>query len=301
MRIGKIIKRMQLEKLWFVGILFIYACNEEETNFESPLLEEEPSFEPQPPKEEETDFDDFLPLEDYSSYVRDDEQFLLFNTAIAACETSRNSGKSVAVFGGSLSSLPESNIAKGLWKKYLHMNIKTYGKGGHGFATIQGNIQNQVNQAAKHDIYILWGSTNDYVTERPLGKVTDYTEYDDFDTTKLESQCGGINYCIKRLREINPQATIYLFTSLKFFTVDCGYKITPTNNNGQNYLYDYVQKQKECARLQNISYLDQWEAQEGRITRDNFSNYYLEDGFHMSEAGYFDIGIHQLLFLAQAE
>lgn len=283
MKICKCFK-MELSKLWLVcHILLVCTCTKEEEHF-----------------------DDILPLEDYSIYIQNEEQRLLFNTAIAASETSRNFGKSVAVFGGSLSSLPESNVAKGLWKKYLHMDIKTYGKPGHGFSSAQGSIQNQVNEVGLYDIYILWASTNDYTTQRPLGETTDYTKYDGFDQTKLETQCGGINYCIKFLHEINPQASIYLFTSLKFFGTsgiqDYGYEVSPVSNNGLKYsFYEYVQKQKECARLQNISYLDQWEAQEGRITRDNFSNYYLEDGFHMSEAGYFDIGIHQLLFLAQAE
>lgn len=276
--------RMKLGKLWFLCcISLVYACEEKEERF-----------------------DKFQPLDDYSIYMQNEEQRILFNTAVTACETSLNFGKSVAVFGGSLSSLPESRIAKGLWKKYLHMDIKTYGKPGYGFSSAQGSIQNQVNAAGKYDIYILWASTNDYTTQRPLGEATDYTEYDEFNPKKLKTQCGGINSCIKRLREINPQASIYLFTSLKFFGTngiqDYGYEIDPVSNNGSGYsFYDYVRKQKECAWIQNISCFDQWEAQEGRITRENYSDYYLEDGFHMSETGYFDIGIRQLLFLAQAK
>jgi len=249
-------------------------------------------------------FDTFTPLEDYSIYIQDKEQESIFQQAVLACQASPNQGKSVGVFGGSLSSLPESNIAKGLWKKYLYMNIKTYGKGGRGFATNKGSIQDQVNEAAKHDIYILWASTNDYTGGYPNGEATDYTEFDGFDETKRETQCGGINYCIKKLREKNPGSQIYLFTSLKFFGINSnetyGYEMMPISSNSTGLsFYEYTQKQKACANLQHIPYFEQWEVQEGRITPANYLIYYKEDGYHMTEAGYFDIGIHQLLFLAQ--
>lgn len=252
----------------------------------------------------EEPFDTFTPLENYSIYVQDKEQEAIFQQAILACQTSSNQGKSVGVFGGSLSSLPESNIAKGLWKKYLYMDIKTYGKGGSGFSINQGSIQDQVDRAAKHDIYILWASTNDYTGGHPVGEATDYTEHDGFDETKRGTQCGGINYCIKKLREKNPECKIYLFTSLRFFGINnnetYGYEVMPisTNSTGLSF-YEYTQKQKACANLQHIPYFEQWKAQEGRVTPANYLIYYKEDGYHMTEAGYFDIGIHQLLFLAQ--
>lgn len=252
----------------------------------------------------ESPFDTLTPLEDYSIFIQNTKQETLFRQAILACQTSSNQGKSVGVFGGSLSSLPESNIAKGLWKKYLYMNVKTYGKGGRGFATHQGSIQDQVNKAAKHDIYILWASTNDYTGGIPIGEATDYTEHDGYDDSKRETQCGGINYCIKTLREKNPTCKIYLFTSLKFFGINYnetyGYEVMPINTNHTGYsFYEYIQKQKACATLQHIPYLEQWRIQEGRISPRNYHIYYKDDGYHMTEAGYFDIGIHQLLFLAK--
>lgn len=254
--------------------------------------------------EEAFSFDKIEPLEDYSIYIQNEEQDSIFREAVDACAMSSNFGKSVGVFGGSLSSLPESIIAKGLWKKYLHMDIKTYGKPGHGFSIKQGSIQNQVNRAIAHDIYILWASTNDYTTLREAGEATDYTVYDNFDKKKLSTQCGGINYCISRLQEINPSATIYLFTSLKFFgsagNTVYGYEINPASTlNNMPSFYEYVQKQKECAILQDVPYFDQWTAQES-ITSENYSIFYKEnDGYHMTEHGYFDIGIRQLLFLAK--
>ena len=40
---------------------------------------------------------------------------------------SYNFGKSVAVFGGSVSVIPESNSAKVLWEKHLGLTITNYG------------------------------------------------------------------------------------------------------------------------------------------------------------------------------
>jgi hypothetical protein len=74
----------------------------------------------------------------------------------------------------------------------------------------------------------------------------------------------------------------------------------PINTNHTGYsFYEYIQKQKACATLQHIPYLEQWRIQEGRITPKNYHIYSKDDGYHMTEAGYFDIGIHQLLFLAK--
>ena len=39
----------------------------------------------------------------------------------------------------------------------------------------------------------------------------------------MESLSGGINYCIKKIYELNPQATIYFFTSGKAFNDKGGY------------------------------------------------------------------------------
>ncbi len=249
------------------------------------------------------EYDNFSQPIDYSSFITNSVEDSLYECAITACSSSINYGKSVGVFGGSISSFPESSVAKGLWEKHLNMKIKTYGKPGHGFSCKQGSIQNQVDGAIAHDIYILWASTNDLQFNHPIGEATDYTEYDGFDKSKRETQCGGINYCIKKLREKNPLCSIYLFTSLKYFTADKhGYLREVSSGSApiQPTLYQYVQGQIACAQLQGIPYFNQWEVQENRITPQNFQEYYKEDNFHLTAKGYFDIGIRQLLFLAQA-
>ena len=108
-----------------------------------------------------------------------------------------NYGKSVAVFGGSVSVIPESDSAKIMWKEYLGMNITNYGVPGAGFSSLQGkSLQQQVDEAGVFDIYILWASTNDYTNHRDVGSYTDYTVFDGYDKEKLITQAGGINYCM---------------------------------------------------------------------------------------------------------
>lgn len=129
-----------------------------------------------------------------------------------------NYGKSVAVFGGSVSVIAASDSAKILWEKYLGMTVTNYGVPGAGFSSLQGkSLQKQVDEAGLFDIYILWASTNDYTYKREIGSYTDYTEFDGYDEEKLTTQAGGNNYCIKKIYEINPSANIYFFTSSKAF------------------------------------------------------------------------------------
>ena len=145
-------------------------------------------------------------------------------TNVEPLKESLNYGRSVAVFGGSVSVIPESDSAKILWKKHLGMTVTNYGVPGAGFSSLQGkSLQAQVNEAGVFDIYILWASTNDYTNKREVGSYTDYTEFDGFDEGKLTTQAGGINYCIKRIYEINPEAIIYFFTSSKAFNDRGGY------------------------------------------------------------------------------
>jgi hypothetical protein len=203
-----------------------------------------------------------------------------------------NYGKSVAVFGGSVSVIPASDNAKILWERHLGMTITNYGVGGAGFSSLQGkkNIQQQVDEAGVFDIYILWASTNDYTQNREVGSYTDYTEFDNFDKKKLTTQAGGINYCIKKIYEINPQAVIYFFTSSKAF-----------KNRGvydqfyPNGMVRYVEMQKMICELNGIPVLDQF-----RLGGYNIFNkdLYYRDPIHMNALGYKKIGELQVSFLA---
>jgi hypothetical protein len=225
--------------------------------------------------------------------------FVLFSGTISAqtrvqlteLKESFNYGKSVAVFGGSVSVIPASDTAKALWKEYLGMSITNYGVGGAGFSSLQGkSLQQQVDEAGVFDIYILWASTNDYTNHREVGHYTDYTEFDGYDRRKLITQAGGINYCIKRIYEINPKAVIYFFTSSKAFNDRGGYD--PFFSKGMSR---YVDMQKQICALHGIPVLDQFSL--GGYTIYNKQLYY-KDPIHMNGSGYKKLGELQVSFLA---
>ena len=53
-------------------------------------------------------------------------------------KASKNYGKRIAVFGGSLSVHKESDAAKQIWADLMNAEVVTYGVGGAGFAREQG-------------------------------------------------------------------------------------------------------------------------------------------------------------------
>ena len=114
----------------------------------------------------------------FSFYELKAENVCRMESDTAFC-SAKNYGKSVAVFGGSLSVFPESEAAKDLWRQQLGMKVTNYGVGGAGFSSLQGkSLQEQVREAGIHDVYILWASTNDYMNDRECGTWKDYTELD---------------------------------------------------------------------------------------------------------------------------
>lgn len=220
--------------------------------------------------------------------------FILLSTSIFAqqdLKASYNYGKSVAVFGGSVSVIPASDIAKDMWKEKLGMTVTNYGVGGAGFSSLQGkSLQQQVDEAGIFDIYILWASTNDYTNNRDIGSYTDFTEFDDFDKEKLVTQAGGINYCIKKIYEINPNAQIYFFTSSKAFNDRGAYD--PFAENG---MVEHVNMQKKICQLHGIPYLDLFTLAGYNVYNKDL---YYTDPIHMNEDGYKKIGELQVAFLA---
>lgn len=214
----------------------------------------------------------------------------------------KNYGKKVAVFGGSLSVNPESETAKNMWRNLLKMDVKTYGIGGAGFSSEQGaSIQQQVRTCGAsgitYDIFILWASTNDYRNSREVGVYTDYSEDDNYDESKLVTQCGGINYAIKYLMNLNPKAEIYFFTGMRFFSSKDGYDpySTVVNQRGVNFAA-YVEAQKKCCERRGIPILDQFNFH--GCNEFNYTQYYKEDKLHLTNDGYAKIGPVQVDFLA---
>lgn len=213
----------------------------------------------------------------------------------------KNYGKSIAVFGGSLSVNKEADAAKQIWADELHSTVTTYGVGGAGFAKQQGyTLQQQVRDAGVHDIYVLWASTNDFTNSQPMGSWSDYTVADGFDEEHLYTQCGGINYCVKTLLEKNPNAEIYFFTSFRFFSMEPGYNpfSTNSNNTGHNFS-EYVQAQKDCCDHFSIPVFDQFQLL--GVNEYNYQLYYVKDKLHLNEDGYRKIGPAQAAFLADGK
>jgi len=213
----------------------------------------------------------------------------------------KNYGKHIAVFGGSLSVRPESDAAKQIWADLLGAEVTTYGVGGAGFALSKGySIQRQVDTAGVHDVYVLWASTNDFMGNKECGSWKDYTEYDNYNESRRDTQCGGINYCIRKLREKNPDAEIYFFTSLRFFKRDSGYNpfSKDTNTTGKTFA-DYVKAQIECCRYHAVPVLDQFSLQ--GVDIHNYSGFYESDKLHMTTEGYRRIGPVQASFLANGK
>ena len=205
--------------------------------------------------------------------------------------SSFNYGNSVAVFGGSISVIPPSDSAKILWTRKLGLKVTNFGVGGAGFSSLQGkSLQQQVDEAGVFDIYVLWASTNDYTNHRAVGDYTDYTEFDNYDTSKLVTQAGGINYCIKKIYEKNPKAKIYFFTSAKAFTDRGGYD--PFYPHGMN---EYVKMQKKVCELHGIPFLDQFFMEAFNIYNEKL---YYHDAIHMNALGYHQLGELQVAFLA---
>ena len=218
--------------------------------------------------------------------------------AVSPYQGCRNYGKSIAVFGGSLSVYKESDAAKQLWADLLNAQVSSYGVPGAGFSKSKGySLQRQVDTAGVYDVYVLWASTNDFTGNRECGSWMDYTQQDGFDESRLDTQCGGINYCIKKLREKNPEAEIYFFTSLRFFSRESGYNpyTTDVNDTGESF-YNYVEAQISCCRYHGVPVLDQFSLQ--NVDIHNYTLYYREDGLHLNEAGYRKIAPIQAAFLA---
>lgn len=197
---------------------------------------------------------------------------------------------SIAVLGGSLSVNKESDTAKGQWADALGAEVVTYGVGGAGFCRSQGHsLQIQADEAGVHDVYVLWASTNDFKNGRECGIPGDGAEA--LAPAVLETQCGGINYCIRTLRAKNPDAIIVFFTSLPYFHSEQSWSTkAPTPS-----MASFVKAQKKCCSAAGVKVLDQFA--HSPFTPSNYIYYYKDDKLHLTDAGYEAVAPMQLRFL----
>jgi len=226
-----------------------------------------------------------------------------------------NYGKSIAAFGGSQSTLAQgAGVAQEIWKKYLNYSkIGNFGIGGSGFVrkksggkTIPEQVEQAIAENYPYDLWILQCSTNDWKYGRECGTYTD----EPASLEEITTQCGGINYCIRRIHETYPNAKICLFTSTRFFKTDSSATVgsdeyfelgdsawNPFSTDGVNgkNLKNFVDAQKECCLKHNIPVLDLY----GCTTYNeyNYTVYFKSDNIHWTSEGYKLHGYLQAQFL----
>ena len=206
---------------------------------------------------------EYNPNPDTPSYQEFGNKYIIREEAIPS-NAFQISDLSIRIFGGSVSRLCETFGGCEVMRKMLNSSILDSGIDGAGFAkgtTISGgvpsfaanSIPDQVNQATsagqkQYDIYILWASTND--TSVDVGDAHDYTYFDNYDVSKLITQNGGMNYCIKKLLDFSPTSRILVIGSMKYF------------NDGADFetkiklLHD---GQMEVASLNSLPFFSLWD------------------------------------------
>ena len=126
------------------------------------------------------------------------------------------------------------------------------------------------------------------------GTLSDYTEADGFDTAKLTTMLGGMNYSYQKLKQKNPDAEILLFTTLPIFNKGAaGYDTLYVDSIG---LRHYVDAQIEWAKAHDVPYLDLF--RRSGFTHSNYGRYYQKDALHPDVEGYKHLVDITLPFLA---
>ena len=268
------------------GLSLLSACHEPELH---PINEpiEEPSEEP---KDEPTDVPNDSPTDDPNESPRDIDYTL-----------SPNFGKSIGIFGGSFCNIEESDSCKFDWQEKLQLTLFNHGinGGGYSVATKEHGVQYAVDRCCRrdepHDIYLLWSPSNDFSKGRAtIGTLSDYTEADGFDTAKLTTMLGGMNYSYQKLKQKNPDAEILLFTTLPIFNKGAaGYDTLYADGIG---LRQFVDAQIEWAVAHDVPYLDLF--RRSGFTHSNYGPYYQKDKLHPNVEGYRHIANITLPFLA---
>lgn len=190
-------------------------------------------------------------------------------------KASPNYGKKVAVFGGSFSEIPASNVAKKYWAEVLSLDIKTFGIGGAGFSIETGSdryiplqIDRALNDGVDYDIYIIWASTND-VNHR----------------IATNEQNRLIAECIEQIRKADADAKILFFTSLPVPMLP---HLSSINIYVEGQVETCARMGVPCLNLFTDSGINEW----------NAPDFFSGDKLHLNEAGYNHIKETQARFIA---
>ena len=203
----------------------------------------------------------------------------------------------VAIFGGSVAQyFNDKGVQKELESSMPGYTFTNFAKAGDGLCrqTIYENgsvklggiplkVKEVCGSSEYFDVYVIWCSTND-IWGCPIGQSNDYTNEDGFNEQKLLTQCGGLNYVIKTIQSHSPNARILIFASLKYFGSSYGYSKTgETQYNAPRRMWNYVEKQIDCANRFSLPILNLWT--DSGINEYNYKTL-CPDGIHPSKEAY---------------
>lgn len=138
-----------------------------------------------------------------------------------------------------------------------------------------GTMADRVTTAnlANIDFITVFGGTNDYAQNTPLGKIND-------DKT-VNSFYGNVQKVIDKIQSKNPKAQLVFITPIKRGKFG-KQPVYPDANNVGYHLEDYVQAIKEVCNKNNIKVIDLFNL--SGIDGTNL-NTYTADNLHPNEAG----------------
>ena len=209
----------------------------------------------------------------------------------------KNGGKSISVLGGTHAADSLSVLAKQMWANSLHSKVTSYAVEGAGLAQGQGyDLQRQADEARVSDIYVLWLSNEDYLWCQLLGDTASYSAKDGYSAKSRLTQCGGLNYCIQKLREKNPKATIYVFAPLDDSNGVNGTLISTKRNAVGYSMAESIQVLKKCCARQGVRVLNQVVLD--MHPTNEVCTCYQSDGVRLTETAYKKVAPTQARFLS---
>ena len=181
--------------------------------------------------------------------------------------------RKVAVFGGSFSCNPASQVAKKAWSRALGVEVVDFGMGGMGFLNggeAHNDVPNQILRALasgnRFCAFVLWASTNDI-------------------WHTVDEQNAAIERCVEKIRTESPDSAVVLFASMP----------VPLDPPKNALLGRFVEGQlATCARL-GVPCLDLYHR--SGITAENAEHLTEADRLHPNEAAYAMVKDLQVEFL----
>lgn len=184
--------------------------------------------------------------------------------------------------GRSWASIGDSITAAGTYQRFIQEEItftsfENRGYPGRGFADDGANnsILNGILNIGSFDIYTLFGGTNDFKLNHPIGVWDDY-----LNDTGSNTFYGALRKVVDLLFTANPACLVVIITPLR--RDNDGYTSFSINTAGHT-LGDYREALIQVANHEGIGVLDFF--MDSGITDRNLGTYTV-DGLHPNEAGH---------------